>query len=56
MDHVNPKELVQDPLRPPEKQMGVIDMLIRAALSGVFLGFATSLALSSSPRRRLETP
>ena len=47
MDYVNPKELVQDALMVAEKKasLTVSDMLIRGTLSGVFLGFATSLAV-----------
>jgi len=47
MDYVNPKELMQDALAVAGKKvsLSVIDMLIRGALSGVFLGFATSLAV-----------
>jgi formate transporter len=47
MDYVNPKELMQDALVSAEKKAGlaVSDMLIRGILSGVFLGFATSLAV-----------
>lgn len=47
MDYVNPKELVQDALSVAEKKasLSVGDMLVRGSLSGVFLGFATSLAI-----------
>jgi formate transporter len=47
MDYVNPKELMQDALALAEKKasLSVPDMLIRGTLSGVFLGFATSLAV-----------
>lgn len=47
MDYVNPKELVQEAVIVAEKKasLSVGDMLIRGALSGVFLGFATSLAV-----------
>lgn len=47
MDYVNPKELVQDALTVAEKKasLTVGDMLLRGSLSGVFLGFATSLAV-----------
>ena len=47
MDYVNPKELLQDAINVAEKKasLSVGDMLIRGALSGVFLGFATSLAV-----------
>ena len=48
MDYVNPKALMQDALTVAEKKAGlsVPDMLIRGALAGVFLGFATSLAVT----------
>ena len=47
MDYVNPNELVQDVVMAAKKksELGVGDMLVRGALSGVFLGFATSLAV-----------
>lgn len=47
MDYVNPKELVQDALMVAEKKacLNVADMLLRGSLAGVFLGFATSLAV-----------
>ena len=47
MDYVNPKDLVQDALIVAEKKasLSVGDMLVRGSLSGVFLGFATSLAV-----------
>lgn len=47
MDYVNPKGLVEDAVALSEKKaaLGVGDMLIRGILSGVFLGFATSLAV-----------
>jgi len=47
MDYVNPKELMHDALVAAEKKasLAVSDMLIRGILSGVFLGFATSLAV-----------
>jgi formate/nitrite transporter len=47
MDYVNPKELLQEAVIVAGKKasLGVSDMLIRGALSGVFLGFATSLAV-----------
>ena len=47
MDYVNPKELVQDALAVAERKasLSVGDMLVRGSLSGVFLGFATSLAV-----------
>src|SRR2546421_3377152 len=45
MDYVNPSELMAEALRAAKRksQLGVRDMLIRGALSGAFLGFATSL-------------
>lgn len=47
MDYVNPKDLMQDALTIAEKKasLSVGDMLLRGSLSGVFLGFATSLAV-----------
>ncbi len=47
MDYINPKELVQEAILVARKKasLSVTDMLIRGALSGVFLGFATSLAV-----------
>jgi formate transporter len=47
MDYVNPKELVQEAvvLAGKKASLRVSDMLIRGALAGVFLGFATSLAV-----------
>jgi formate/nitrite transporter FocA (FNT family) len=47
MDYLNPKELVQEAILVARKKasLSVTDMLIRGALSGVFLGFATSLAV-----------
>jgi formate/nitrite transporter FocA (FNT family) len=47
MNYVNPKELMHDALVAAEKKASraVSDMLIRGILSGVFLGFATSLAV-----------
>jgi len=47
MDYVNPKELVQEALIVAAKKasLSVGDMMIRGVLSGVFLGFATSLAV-----------
>jgi formate/nitrite transporter len=46
MDYVNPSELVGEMLKAAKRKaaLGVSDMLLRGALSGVFLGFATSLA------------
>ena len=45
MDYVSPQELVGDALRAAKRkaQLGPGDMLLRGALAGVFLGFATSL-------------
>ena len=47
MDYVNPKELMQEAILAARKKaaLSVQDMLIRGALSGVCLGFATSLAV-----------
>lgn len=47
MDYVNPKELMCDTVIAAERKasLSASDMLIRGALSGVFLGFATSLAV-----------
>src|SRR5215467_14821260 len=47
MDYVNPKELIHDAIAVAEKKasLRVSDMLIGGTLSGVFLGFATSLAV-----------
>jgi formate/nitrite transporter len=47
MDYVNPKELVQEAvlLAGKKASLRVSDMLIRGALAGVCLGFATSLAI-----------
>jgi formate/nitrite transporter len=46
MDYVNPSELIVEMLKAAKRKaaLGVKDMLLRGALSGVFLGFATSLA------------
>ena len=45
MDYVTPAELISDALRAAARkaELGVKDMLLRGALAGVFLGFATSL-------------
>jgi formate/nitrite transporter len=45
MDYVNPSELVAEAVRAAKRkaQLGMHDMLLRGALSGAFLGFATSL-------------
>lgn len=47
MDYVNPRELIQEALDVAERKasLGVADMLVRGVLAGVFLGFATSLAV-----------
>lgn len=47
MDYVNPKDLIQDVVLAAHRKvsLGIVDMLLRGALSGVFLGFATSLAI-----------
>ena len=47
MDYVNPIELIQEAVVMAERKatLGVGDMLIRGALAGAFLGFATSLAV-----------
>jgi formate transporter len=45
MDYVNPSELIAEALRTATRKahLGVGDMLLRGALAGAFLGFATSL-------------
>ena len=45
-DHVSPTELLQEAVQLAKKksELSVADMLIRGALSGAFLGYATSLA------------
>ena len=45
-DHASPTELLQEAVRLAKKksELPVTDMLIRGALSGAFLGYATSLA------------
>ncbi|HTT33801.1 MAG TPA: formate/nitrite transporter family protein [Methylomirabilota bacterium] len=45
-DYVNPKELLQDAVQLAKRksELSIRDMLIRGALSGAFLGYATSLA------------
>ena len=45
MDYVLPADIVSDALRAGEKKAGltITDMLLRGALAGVFLAFATSL-------------
>lgn len=52
MDLVNPKELVQEVILVAKKKasLNVSDMLIRGGLSGVFLGFAASLAVVVTAR------
>ena len=47
MDYVNPKDLVQEAVLVAKRKssLSIPDMLIRGALSGAFLGFATSLAV-----------
>lgn len=49
MDYVTPVEIVSDAVRAAEKKVNLAagDLLIRGALSGVFLGYATSLALTA---------
>ena len=46
MDYVLPAEIVSDALRAAEKKahLSIRDLLIRGALAGAFLGYATSLA------------
>jgi len=45
MDYVNPSEIVAEIVKAGKRKagLGVPDMLLRGALAGVFLGFATSL-------------
>src|SRR5438132_8283826 len=45
MDYVNPSELIAEAVRAAKRkaQLSVRDMLLRGALAGAFLGFATSL-------------
>lgn len=47
MDYVNPRNLIQEVVLSAKKKsaLSISDMMIRGALSGVFLGFATSLAV-----------
>jgi len=47
MDYVDPKQLMHEAVIVAEKKvsLSIGDMLIRGVLSGVFLGFATSLAV-----------
>jgi formate/nitrite transporter len=46
MDYVTPTDLIAEALRAAKRksQLSVSDMLLRGALAGAFLGFATSLA------------
>jgi formate/nitrite transporter len=46
MDYVTPTDLIAEALRVAKRkaQLGVADMLLRGALAGAFLGFATALA------------
>ena len=52
MDYVNPKELMREAITVAgdKASLCIGDMLIRGALSGVFLGFATSLAVVVTAR------
>jgi formate/nitrite transporter len=45
MDYVNPSELIAEVMKTAQRKAGlaVSDLLLRGALAGVFLGFATSL-------------
>ena len=45
MDYVNPSELIAEALRAARRKadLSISDMLLRGALAGEFLGFATSL-------------
>jgi formate/nitrite transporter len=45
MDYVNPSELMAEAVRVAKRKagLGIRDMLLRGALAGAFLGFATSL-------------
>jgi len=47
MDYVTPKDLIQEAVLSAKKKsaLSIGDMMIRGTLSGVFLGFATSLAV-----------
>jgi formate/nitrite transporter len=47
MDYVNPQELMQGAVLAAKKksELSIADMMIRGILSGVFLGFGTSLAV-----------
>src|SRR5690348_7155233 len=48
MDYVNPSDLMAELLRVAKRKagLGVGDMLLRGALSGALLGFATSLVFT----------
>ncbi|HEY3823879.1 MAG TPA: formate/nitrite transporter family protein [Bryobacteraceae bacterium] len=50
MDYVTPIEIVSDAVRAAEKKAGLsaLDLVIRGALSGVFLGYATTLAMTAT--------
>lgn len=50
MDFVTPKELIQDAISVAERkaELSIGAMLLRGALAGVFLGFATSLAIGAT--------
>jgi len=50
MDYITPKELIQDAVAIAERKadLSIGAMLLRGALSGVFLGFATSLAVGAT--------
>src|SRR5580658_8983263 len=47
MDYVLPAEIISDAVRAAEKKanLSARDLMIRGALAGVFLGYATSLAM-----------
>ncbi len=47
MDNVNPAEVIADAVGAAEKKalLPIRDLLIRSFLSGVFLGYATSLVM-----------
>jgi formate/nitrite transporter len=49
MDYVSPVEVISDAVRAAEKKasLSARDLLLRGALSGVFLGYATSLAMTA---------
>lgn len=50
MDYITPKELIQDAVAVAERKadLSIGAMLLRGALSGVFLGFSTSLAVGAT--------